>query len=625
MRRRVARFGSQALGNAAITVGAALLLLGGAGAVRASAQCDSWTGLAGDGSWTTAGNWSGGVPNSSTTSACITLSGAAVSLVAGDSIASLTVGSSDTLNLNDVKGVGSALLEVWGSSVSNSGNISLNSIGDFVELQIENASTTLSGGGTVTLVGGPGGAFINTGNLSGAALINQETIQGTGQLGEGTLTVANQGTVNANVSGQTLIVSSGPQMTNTSTMKATGGGILELADNFTNTGGTIEAIGTGSEVLFCNANITGGTLTDSSGGVLVSGASSLCGDYTGATWNTLTNTGTYQLQNGTYTYINGTITNNGSIQINSTGSFTELNVPTSATLAGTGTVTLSGGPGGAFVNTTNINGATFTNQETIQGTGQVGEGTLAVTNQGTINANVSGQTLIVSSGPQMTNTKTLEATGGGILELANNFTNTGGTIEAIGAGSEVLLCNANITGGTLTDSGGGVLISGGSSLCTTTGATWNGPLTNAGTYEMQSGTATTISGTITNTGAIELNSVSSNTELLIPAGGSATLAGTGAVIMSGPDAFIIDASGISSGTLVNQETIEGAGNIGQGNLGVTNSGTINANTSGQGIGINPGGAGLNNTGTLIVGSGATMDVYNTLLNLSGTTLTGGVY
>ncbi|HEV3278907.1 MAG TPA: hypothetical protein VG860_19070, partial [Terriglobia bacterium] len=609
------------LGRAAGAAVAALLLLDGAGVVRARAQCDTWTGLARDGQWTTAGNWTAGVPNSSTTNACISLSGASVSLDAADSVASLAVGGSDILNLADVPNVGSATLQVWGPSISNSGSISLNSIGDYVQLQIQAASATLGGGGTVTLAGGQRGtSFINTANSSGAALINQETIQGNGQVGEGNLLVTNQGIINANVTGLALIVTSIPQMTNTTIMEATGGGILELANSFTNTGGTIEAVGAGSEVLLCNANITGGTLTDSGGGMLVSGASSVC-FVTGATWNTLTNTGTYQLQNGTYTSINGTIINNGSIEVTSEGTFTALSIPTNATLAGTGTVTLSGGPSAAYVNTNTFAGATFTNQQTIQGTGTIGEGPLSVTNQGTINANVSGQTLVVAAPRPMTNTGIMEATGGGILQLQNNLANTGGAIEAAGAGSEVVLCNANITGGTLTDSGGGVLISGGSSLCVVSGATWNGPLENAGTYQMQDGTTTYISGIITNDGTIEINSVTSSTELQVPGGGSATLAGTGVVTMSGPQAYITS----SSGTLVNQETIEGAGNIGQGNLGVTNSGTIDANVSGQGIGINPGGAGLNNTGTLIVGSGATMDVYNTLLNLSGTTLTGGVY
>src|ERR1700730_17050993 len=142
------------------------------------------------------------------------------------------------------------------------------------------------------------------------------------------------------------------------------------------------------------------------------------------------------------------------------------------------------------------------------------------------------------------------------------------------------------------------------------------------------GTSLTVSGsTISNAGAILLNSVGNFTELIIGAA-NVTLSGGGTLMMSNNAQNIIIGA-LGTDTLTNQETIQGAGNIGYGRLTLVNSGTINANQTTMLI-IQPSSTGFNNQGTLQVNTGDTMKITgpaNSFLNFkSGTnTLTGGIY
>ena len=63
-------------------------------------------------------------------------------------------------------------------------------------------------------------------------------------------------------------------------------------------------------------------------------------------------------------------------------------------------------------------GGTLTNGETIQGGGDIGDGNLTLVNNGTIDANQS-TALIINPNGGTTNTKTMEATTGGTLDLLN--------------------------------------------------------------------------------------------------------------------------------------------------------------------------------------------------------------
>ena len=136
-------------------------------------------------------------------------------------------------------------------------------------ISFENASgtsfVTIEGAGTLTL--GPG---VTVSGGRGAIASTQFFVGGTYSL-------ANQGTISANVSGTALNVGSTGAFTNTGTLQATGGGQLTLP-TFTNNGGTLSA-GTSSTITIS------GNYAQSSGSTLLQGG-------------ILDPTGTFDLQGG---------------------------------------------------------------------------------------------------------------------------------------------------------------------------------------------------------------------------------------------------------------------------------------------------------------------------------------
>ncbi len=571
---------------------------------RASAQ-DVW--LGGAGNWSDGTKWSAGVPGS-TSNASIDNGNTKASPVTMDiqgQANNLTIDGDDSLSFNN-----GTNLTINGSSISNAGTISLNSLGNFTYLFIANGAT-LTGSGTVTMSNNPQNQVDGNG---GATLTNKSTIQGVGQIGDH-FALANQGTVNANVNGATLAVTqdTNATQTNSGIMEATNGGILQLrtsgSGSINNAGGTIKAVGTNSQVLL-QASVTGGTLTTSGGGTFVQPVS------TSSTLTTLTNSGTFSVLNNGTVNLSGTITNTGTFQLNSTGSLTDLFVPSAATLTGSGTVTMSNNS----QNQVDGNGgATLTNQSTIHGVGQVGPH-FALANQGTIDANVSGAALQVfsESGATDTNTGTLEATNGGILLLdtsgSGSINNTGGTIEAVGANSQVQFTGGTINGGTFKTSSGGTIVVPGSS-----GPYING-VTNAGTISMQNGAYLNLLGNLTNNGTINVNSTGGYTVLFLPST-SVTLFGKGRIMLTNTPFSIIDGNG--GLTFTNQSTIQGGGQIGA-HFTFSNNGTLRVPASNTLDITAPFTNFDSNTGTLTGGTylvTGTLQFTNAVININSANIT----
>ena len=101
-----------------------------------------------------------------------------------------------------------------------------------------------------------------------------------------------------------------------------------------------------------------------------------------------------------------------------------------------------------------------------------------------------------------------------------------------------------------------------------------------------------------------------------------TLSGAGALTLTNGAI-----TGLTGGpTLLNNSTIQGSGTIS--NLGITNAGTLSANQAAALI-ILPTAAGLDNTGTIKVSAGDTMQIGTSaggaLTNFGSNTLTGGIY
>ncbi len=277
------------------------------------------------------------------------------------------------------------------------------------------------------------------------------------------MTLVNSGTINANQSaGMTINANGG--MTNTGTMEATAGATLLLqSTTVTNTGGTISANGrtlqvnsstinggtvtlTGASTLQLNtATIHGGTLTNSATGTieLASGTNTLGGTINNSAGGVfkIDNEAFLNLEGGTYSQL-------GTVQLNSTGNFSQLVLEGNVTLSG-GSVTMSNNANNYIFGAVSTD--TLTNQETISGAGHIGNGQMTLVNSGTINANQSAGMTIQR---QWRHDQHGDGGGDGWSHAGvqlDDITNTGGTISA--NASTLQLNSSTINGGTVTLTG----------------------------------------------------------------------------------------------------------------------------------------------------------------------------
>jgi hypothetical protein len=317
----------------------------------------------------------------SITGGTLSTTGNGVITVTGNKNSLNSLTNSGTLVVND-----NSTLTISGT-INNTGTIGLESRGNGTYLTIS-GSATLTGSGVLGMGIGPN--YIEGASTGNEVLTNQSTIEGSGFLGNGFLVLNNQGTIDANTLNETLLVSpSSGGVTNTGTLEATSGGTLQLIGNYTNTNGKITAA-TGSIASLNGASITGGTLSTSGSGVIetLSGGS-------GATLSGLTNSGTFNVSDGTTLTLAGAITNTGQINENSTGSNTFIDINGKVTLAGKGTLTMGKGSHN-FIQGTGT-APVLTNSNTIQGAGNIGDASMGLINSGTILANAGGLVVDVNS------------------------------------------------------------------------------------------------------------------------------------------------------------------------------------------------------------------------------------
>jgi hypothetical protein len=578
---------------------------------RAIAQNDNW--LGGSGFWSDASKWSAGVPTSSN-SVFIDNAKAGASSVTinynGAQAGSLTIDSDDSLTIVDP-----SIFTVFGPTIANAGTFSMNATSGAI-LDIS-GSVTLKGSGGLTLSNNANNSIMGYGQPDNSFLTNQTTIRGAGHIGSSNNGgFINQGTVNANQTMPLTVSVGNGVLTNTNgTLEATNNATLVLdgGATLTNTGGTIHADAASVVSLRDGPIIKNGTLTTSGTGTIQSNGGGNNGTLDGVTIN-----GTFQ-QNTQIEYLANTVTNNGSFQINN-GSIVDMSG--AVTLKGTGTLTMSNNSGNAIMGYGQGDNSTFTNQITIQGAGHIGSSNGGgFINQGTVNANQTTPLSISVGNGVLTNTGTLEATNGATLSLngAGTLTNTGGIIHA-DAGSIVSLeSGMTIAGGTLTTSGSGTI----QANCCFNDGTLDG-VTNSGTFQLNNGNIEYLSGTITNNGSFQMNGVPTGGSAILDIKGSVTLLGSGTLTMSNANDNAIMGYGQQSGaSLTSKITIQGAGSITPGSTNTfTNQHTVNANQLTPLI-IN---GNFTNTGTLNVGKKSAMYITGgAFTNFSGATLTGGKY
>ena len=437
----------------------------------------------------------------------------------------------------------------------NKGTLQILSKGNGVGLGIPGGQTfTLTGTGNLTMGDGTDNAYNNQDYISGATLVNQQLIQGTGGI-ENLTSFTNSGTINANVPTGTnnlqLALGRAGASTNTGIIEASNGrrSLVVGSTTINNTGGTIESVGANSNVSLVGSlgtsglTISGGTYTTSGGGVIYGyGGTTFDG-----TTNPVTNSGTLIVPSvGNPPNINagGTLKNTGTIQLlpNASGAqiFLQLVGGENLTLAGSGTLIMGDGTNNAYNNQPVVGddfggGGILTNQSTIEGTGTIATGTEGLVNNGTINANVpvGANSLLLnvccegSSG--IVNNGIMEASRGGMLQIYpyNSFNNVG-TLNAASrstiyfndnGGPFLNLVNGTLTGGTYNVTGtlqipGNITTNDAKITLTGKASQILNPNTNAlvgfvtnaskGSFDLKGGQSFTSAGAFTNQGAISI-------------------------------------------------------------------------------------------------------------------------
>jgi hypothetical protein len=148
--------------------------------------------------------------------------------------------------------------------IDNTGHIELNSGGSETDLQLIEHGISLQGGGHVDL--SDSSENVITGTVADVTLTNVDnTISGAGHLGDGVMTLINQGTIIATGTHELDIDTGANTVVNSGTLEATGSGGLEIDSNLDNSG-----------VLWANgANVTAHGAVTGSGTALIDGAATL--------------------------------------------------------------------------------------------------------------------------------------------------------------------------------------------------------------------------------------------------------------------------------------------------------------------------------------------------------------
>jgi hypothetical protein len=307
---------------------------------------------------------------------------------------------------------------------------------------------------------------------------------------------------------------------------------------------------------------------------------------------------------------------------------------------GTGKLVL----GGVAGQNARVTGAT-TNNGTIEGSGQFGfynSNRYRTDNNGTINANVPGQGLLLyglTGASRSTNSGTLKASNGGSLLLGQGqwFGSPTSSIIADGPGSELLFKDSVLVeGGSLSAINGGLIRPGGDGSFHTNGV-WK-DLTVSGPTEVRKG-ALYLTGTIMNNGVITVPNDSGLLDIAPASGQTVTLAGTGQIVLDKPSTYanqtvaFLDQNGQNSKLVIQDQLVRGRGFVGYesypypSGVEITNRGTFQADRNGELLRLFIGVIDNQNGGTLRAQDGGILRLHisGTLKNTGGTieALSGG--
>jgi len=589
--------------NCAVLMTIMLVLAGSVVAQRKTT--DSWKG--GTGNWSVGSDWSGGVPNSSSS---VTINSGGTDLVTlnqNATIASLVLGgTSGSSTLQDASGTPEKL--------TITGATTINSTGD---LFFQNGSTLSSGSLTVS-----GSLYLlagSTGSTSGNVTLNSgssEFIGGASKL-----------TVNGNLTNNSTSFYTGIYYGGGSTLTVTGGltndASLSMYGNYN---------GGGGDTLIVN-----GALTNASGATLqlIDGSSDV------ATIGTLSNSGTLYIGTGTSLNLtnqpNGitdvvagsSLTVNGTFTAGSSNGLAKLgSIEGTLTLGNGSTTSVTPGSGTLMLASTGILAVNNTGTTLSITGGMSDQGSLTVNTGTTLNATQSmtdlpstGSFNLYGSSNALAKLTTVE----GSLLLQNQQTTSvtpnGGTLT-FNSGSSVWLTQASglTVNGTLVNDANlvtGIYYGGGNTLTVTGGFTNNGNLTMYGNvYNGGSGGDTlNVTGTLTNGSGGTLDLYDNSADVV----NIGTLSNSGSLYIGLGDSLNLtnQPNGMTDVVAGSSLTVNGTFTAGSAN-GLAKLGSIEGSlTLGNGVTTNatPG------SGTLTLASGSTLTLNNTGTILS---ITGGL-
>jgi hypothetical protein len=625
-----------------------------------------WTNTAG-GDFANASNWQGGaVPGASDDALLTTVGTYTVTSNQNETVNSLQMISTVTFDITggtfqmtngSGSGTDNGLIEVNGNdslviggTLAGTGTVQLNTNGYTDQILLNSATTTLSGGGKIVM--SDNGANYIYAATAGNVLNNvNDTISGGGHLGDDQTGLDNQsgGVIDGTGTSSTMILDFGAYSAlNAGLIEATGPAGLQIQNStITNTGGTLKAVGANVGLNLVNTTIVGGTLLTTTGGVIETNGGNT------ATLNgvTIAAASTMLVNNNSTLDIANTITNKGTISLNTDGYNDVLQVTSSTvTLTGAGSVILSDQAANYIYGAAATDKLINVNNK-ISGSGQFGSNSLVFDNQaaGVINATGTANGLTIFAGAS-TNEGLIEDTGPAGLGInATTITNKG-TILSTGTGSLVnLYNNTDIIGGTLATAKTGVIGTNGGNTALLDGSTKTGAvtLTAASLFEINNNSTLDVLGSIVNDGTIQMNADGYSNDLVIDSP-TVTLSGGGKLTLN--DVYSNRIYGaVGTDKLINvNNTISGSGQFGVNQLTVDNqtAGIINSTgTAGLTLQLTAftneglvedtgvGGLGLdattlvNNATLAATGAGATFNIYNGAVIEGGklTTSGGGVF
>jgi hypothetical protein len=479
---------------------------------------------------------------------------------------------------------------------------------------------TIGGTGTISFadLSGSNRFNVEAGNLTlGAGL----TVRGgNGFIGAqsfvgGAATLTNQGLIAADTNGATIVVQVNGTTFNTSTMKAQGGGTLDLRSALDNTGGTLLA-DNGGTVFINNAAVTGGTLSGAGTGRFSASNSS------GNLLNGLRLTGVLDLASttGIARVTSGGMVLDGRVDIGKNSVFAPQG---NQTIGGNGQIVFADSSGSNRLNI-EAGATTLGAGITVRGhTGVIGQqnfvgGGATLANDGTIQADIAGGTVTLQVNGLTTNNGTLAALNGGTLNLNSPVTGTAGSQILAGALS-VVNQNGVTLSGNMNLTGAGSFRPNGSGINFLSGVTLSGVLD----LDTATGIERVVGGLTLNNATIRVGKNS-----VFAPQGDQTIGGTGTLVFT--DANGSNRLNVEAGNLILAPGVTvrgGNGFIGAqsfigGAATLTNNGTIQADEAGRSIAIQVNGLTTNN-GTLAALNGGTLNLNSPVTGTAGSQILAG--